>query len=115
MSERAADDREWARVLSTFPLFADVGRRRLRKLVRTATFAEFVPGEAVVARDQRDGSLYVVLEGRAKAIGGPARRSMCIGDYFGELSLIGGRSPYTATIPERTRIIAAPEGSGSGT
>ena len=149
--ERNASAREWARVLATFPLFSDVGRRRLRKLIRSARFAEFAPGETVVARDD---SLYVVLEGSAKAIGGPAPRSMSVGDYFGELSLIGEQSPYAVvvatrplyvmrlprrpfvrlarqhpaltvtllrdlagrlTLPERTRVSAAPGGSGTGT
>jgi signal-transduction protein with cAMP-binding, CBS, and nucleotidyltransferase domain len=94
LSERAADAREWARTLATFPLFADVGKRRLRKLVRNATFAEFTPGETVLARDDTDDSLHIVLEGGAKAIGGPAPRSMSVGDYFGELSLVGERSPH---------------------
>ena len=96
--ENAVDSREWARVLASFPLFADVGRRRLRKLVRKATFVEFPSGEVVVAREDSAESLYVVLEGSAKAIGGPARRSMSIGDYFGELSLIGEQSPYAAVV-----------------
>jgi len=98
MTERAVDAGEWARVLATFPLFADVSRRRLRKLARKAVFAEFAPGETVVARDDVDDSLYVILEGSAKAIGGPAPRSMSVGDYFGELSLIGEQSPYAVVV-----------------
>jgi CRP-like cAMP-binding protein len=70
-----------------------VGTRRLRKLVQDAVFAEFVPGETVVAPGDADNSLHIVLEGSAKAIGGPAHRTLGIGDYFGELGLLGGRSP----------------------
>lgn len=96
--EEKAGAGDWGRILATFPLFADVGRRRLRKLVRDARFAEFAPGEPV---DARDDALYVVLEGSAKAIGGPASRNMSIGDYFGELSIIGERSPYAAVVATR--------------
>jgi signal-transduction protein with cAMP-binding, CBS, and nucleotidyltransferase domain len=99
--ERAADAREWARILATFPLFSDVSRRRLRKLVQSAGFAEFASGETVITRHDADDSLHVVLEGSAKAIGGAAPRSMSIGDYFGELSLIGERSPYAAVVATR--------------
>lgn len=94
----AVDAREWASILASFPLFSDVSRRRLRKLVRSARLAEFAPGETVVARADADDSLYVVLEGSAKAIGGPGPRRMSIGDYFGELSVIGEQSPYTAVV-----------------
>ena len=93
---------EWARILTDFPLFAEVARRRLRKLVRNATFAEFRTGETVVGSGDADDWLYIVLEGAAKTIGGPAPRSMTVGDYFGELSLVGERSPYgmvVATLP----------------
>ena len=38
--EDRSSDADWAEVLATFPLFAGVGKRRLRKLVRNATFAE---------------------------------------------------------------------------
>ncbi len=110
VSERDMDAREWARILATFPLFADVRKRRLRKLVRHATFAEFVPGEIVVPRDDTNGSLHIVLEGSAKAIGGPAPRSMSIGDYFGELSVLGRRSAdhVVATRPLYVMRLPAP-------
>ena len=42
--EDRASDAEWAEVLATFPLFAGVGRRQLRKLVRDASFAELARG-----------------------------------------------------------------------
>jgi CRP-like cAMP-binding protein len=94
ISEGDVSAREWARTLAGFPLFADVGKRRLRKLVRRATFAEFAPGETVVVQYDTEDSLHVVLEGSAKAVGGPTARSMSIGDYFGELSVLGKPSPY---------------------
>jgi CRP/FNR family transcriptional regulator, cyclic AMP receptor protein len=98
VAERNANARDWAALLAGFPLFADVRGRRLRKLARSATFAEFASGEIVVGRDDADDSLYIVLEGRAKEIGGSAPRRVSIGDYFGELRLIGERSPYAMVV-----------------
>jgi len=105
IAERDASAREWANVLATFPLFADVRRRRLRKLARHAVLEEFAPGETVVARDDADDSLYVVLEGSAKEIGGPAPRRVSVGDYFGELRLIGEPSPYVIVVATRALYV----------
>jgi signal-transduction protein with cAMP-binding, CBS, and nucleotidyltransferase domain len=58
---------EWAEVLATFPLFAGVRKRRLRKLARGATFAEFAPGETMIYAGDRDDRLYVILAGHVKA------------------------------------------------
>jgi CRP-like cAMP-binding protein len=85
-----ATDGDWAEVLSTFPLFAGVGKRYLRKLVRNATFAELARGESISSTGAGTDSLYVILGGKAKMLWptGPRLRT---GDYFGEVSILGGR------------------------
>ena len=82
-----ASDRDWAEVLEGFPLFAAVGKRKLRKLVRNATFAELARGERVSSRVAIE-SLYVILSGEAKMLR-PTPRLIRTGDYFGELGVLG--------------------------
>jgi signal-transduction protein with cAMP-binding, CBS, and nucleotidyltransferase domain len=77
---------DWAKVLATLPLFSGVRKRRLRKLVRKATFAEFAPGEIIVPPGSTN-SLYVILGGAAKTLE-PEARPLGIGDYFGEVPLV---------------------------
>jgi hypothetical protein len=57
---------DWADVLATFPLFTGISKRRLRKLARSATLAEFAPGETIVFAGDRGDALCVVLGGAAK-------------------------------------------------
>ena len=88
---------DWAKVLATFPLFAGVSRRQLRKLARQATFVEFAPGDIVMANPESADSLHVILGGSAKVLGKPAARPLRTGDYYGELALLEN-APRSATV-----------------
>src|SRR4029453_10259546 len=82
---------DWADVLATFRLFTGVSKRRLRKIARNATLAEFAPGETIIFAGDADDLLYIILSGRARTTSRGDRRLLRVGDYFGELALIDGR------------------------
>ena len=88
---------DWADVLATFLLFSGIGKRRLRKLVRQARFAEYNPGDIVIEKGGPSDSLHVILGGSAKAWAKTAPRTLRTGDYFGELGVING-VPRSATV-----------------
>lgn len=94
---------DWAEVLADFPLFRGLSNRRLRKLVRHATFAEFAAGETILSPVDYGNLLYVILSGTVEAISRPAARTLRTGDYFGELAVIDGR-PRWATIVARSDV-----------
>ena len=79
-----ANSDDWARVLGRFVLFAGVSRRRLRRLVRSASINSFSAGEIVFAHDDPNDSLYVILGGTAKPHGQSGSSSLGIGDAFGQ-------------------------------
>ena len=88
---------DWTDVVATFPLFSGIPKRRLRKLVKQATFAEYGRGDSVIMKGGRADSLYVILGGSAKARGKQASRALGIGDYFGELGILDD-APRSATV-----------------
>jgi CRP-like cAMP-binding protein len=79
---------DWVDVLAGLPLFAGVGRRRLRKVAELAEFREFEPHSVIVQTGDAPDGFYVVLAGRAKRTG--STRLLGPGAYFGELALLDG-------------------------
>jgi signal-transduction protein with cAMP-binding, CBS, and nucleotidyltransferase domain len=94
--------RDWAKVLETFPLFSGMSKRRLRKLVRKATFAEFVAGDTINSRGTNSDSLYLILGGAATARD-PGAQVLSVGDYFGDAAL-NGRTPRSTTVVARQEL-----------
>src|SRR5262245_45977418 len=65
---------DWADVFATFPAFSGIAKRRLRKLVRHATLAEYAPSDIVIQKGDPGHSLHVILAGSAMALGKTASR-----------------------------------------
>jgi CRP/FNR family transcriptional regulator, cyclic AMP receptor protein len=97
------DNVELLKALTSFPLFAELSERRLRKLARHATRAALAPGETIISDVDYGSHLYVILSGAVETVSRPAARTLRAGDYFGELSLIDGR-PRLATVVALTDV-----------
>jgi CRP/FNR family transcriptional regulator, cyclic AMP receptor protein len=100
---------DWASVLETFSLFSGISRRRLRRLVRHATLAEFVRGDTIVSRNAPADFLYVILSGAAQSREKSVARTLRTGDYFGEVGVLdGGPGSATVVATEELHVIRLP-------
>jgi hypothetical protein len=92
---------DWTQVLADVPLFSGVSKRRLRKLVRGATFAEIAAGQMVISNGGNFDFLYIILGGAARELRTRAGRELGVGDYFGESALIEGGARSAMVVATR--------------
>ncbi|MCF8044098.1 MAG: cyclic nucleotide-binding domain-containing protein, partial [Desulfarculaceae bacterium] len=82
-------------ILAQVPLFAPMKKRELKNISETAEELLYEPGEVIIHEGERDGRLFVLLEGEVevlKAQGQPGERLLRRlepGAYFGEMAVLG--------------------------
>jgi len=96
--------------LARVPLFADLGRRDLKKLADRFREQTLPPGTTPVREGKMSGiGFFVVAEGEAAvSVGDTVVATLGPGDHFGEVALIseGERTAtVTATTPLRVLVI----------
>jgi CRP/FNR family transcriptional regulator, cyclic AMP receptor protein len=85
-------------VLAAVPILAGLSRRQRSKLNDGSRIVQHPAGKAVAVEGQGALALHVVLNGSATVtVGGQEKRTLTIGDHFGEISLIDGK-PRSATV-----------------
>ncbi len=90
---------DWAvRALAGVPLFKDVNRRHLRRIVKLIVVREYGQGARVVRVGSRGEAFHIVIDGKAFVeLPGGEEIVLEPGDAFGELALIDG-APRAATV-----------------
>jgi CRP/FNR family cyclic AMP-dependent transcriptional regulator len=97
---------EWVDVLKDIPLFKPLSRRHVRRIANLARPHRFAEGTAIVRKDQRGETFFVILDGEA-IVSLPKSKSRVLGagDWFGELALLDGK-PRSVTVTARTPVLA---------
>jgi CRP/FNR family transcriptional regulator, cyclic AMP receptor protein len=86
------------RYFQQIPLFADVSKAGLRKIVGAATELPVRAGRILLSEGELGRELYVIVEGNARATkGGRKLSDMGPGDFVGEFAFLDG-SPRSATV-----------------
>jgi protein phosphatase len=97
--------RRSADALAGVPLFSALSRRHLNKLAEVADEVRFRQGATVIREGDLGETLFVILEGEAKATrGGKVLSRLGPGDFFGEISLVD-RGPRTASVIAETPLV----------
>jgi len=90
--------REGLEELARVPIFSELTRRQLRKVLRVTEEYLFMDGATIVREGASNEQLFVILDGSVRVTrGGRTIARMSSGDFFGEVSLLDG-GPRTATV-----------------
>lgn len=88
------DTEEIVEILSSFALFADLGRADLQAVSHTFEEESFSEGQRVLRQGFSGTGFYLILQGEAAVvIDGHERTRLARGDFFGEISILLGEPP----------------------
>ena len=84
--------------LAAVPILAGLSRRQRSRLRDGSRVVQHPAGKTVAAEGEGALALHVVLSGTAMVtVSGHEKRTLTVGDHFGEISLIDGK-PRSATV-----------------
>lgn len=75
-------------LMRSIPLFAEAGKRDLKRLAESAVVREYCPGDEIVNEGQRGVGMFVIVRGEVEATRqGTNVPDLVPGTYFGQLAL----------------------------
>jgi CRP-like cAMP-binding protein len=88
------DTEEIVEILSSFALFADLGRADLQAVSHTFEEESFSEGQRVLRQGFSGTGFYLIIQGEAAVvIDGHERTRLARGDFFGEISILLDEAP----------------------
>ena len=79
-------------LLSSVELFDGLSKRALGQVAASGRVTEHESGHEVIVEGSGAVGFHLIVNGKAKVTsGGAVRRTLGVGDYFGEISVIDGK------------------------
>jgi CRP-like cAMP-binding protein len=92
------NSKELQQQLAGVELFDGLSKRALAQVASSGRFTEHVDGHEVIVEGAGATGFHLITAGRARVTsGGSVRRTLGVGDYFGEISVIDGK-PRSSSI-----------------
>lgn len=99
-----ADSSDLETRLLRVPIFAQLSRRQLRKMLDKSKTTTHSPGQEITKEGLGSLALHLILSGTVEVtVRDKKVRELGPGDYFGEISMIDGR-PRSATVKATTDL-----------
>lgn len=105
-------EHRWIEQLRKLPLFSSLSDEELASIISRITIRRFRKNEIILHEDDTTGYMYVILDGRVKAIQTTADGKEVIlavhqtGNFFGEMSLIDGKTAPATVVALKESVIA---------
>jgi CRP-like cAMP-binding protein len=91
-------------VLGRVPLFAELGRRDLKRIAAAMAERSFSPGETITREGETGVGFFVIADGRALvSLRGEGLGVLGPGDHFGEIALIA-ETPRAVTVTAASEL-----------
>jgi CRP-like cAMP-binding protein len=105
--QRHSIGRDGSERLRAIPLFEGLSAAQLRMLAEVADGVEAEAGESIMVQSTRSYQFVIIEEGEAEVLQNGARiRMLGPGNFFGELSILKGGTPRTASVIATTPLRA---------
>ena len=86
------NSKELQQQLAGVELFQGLSKRTLAQIASSGRFTDHVNGHEVIVEGAGATGFHLITSGKARVTsGGAVRRTLGVGDYFGEISVIDGK------------------------
>ena len=93
------NSKELQQQLAGVELFQGLSKRTLAQIASSGRFTDHVDGHEVIVEGAGATGFHLITAGTARVTsGGAVRRTLGVGDYFGEISVIDGKPRSSSVV-----------------